>query len=90
MVRDLNKNRFYSVEEELCYGIIGNILKEFYLVDLCMMFLNFIDSEIGGFWCFYFCYWFEFRWEEVSNSGNGEIFKLFIICCVIFIIKEKF
>lgn len=89
MARDLNKNRSHSAEEELCYGIIGNIPKEFHSADLRMMFSNFIDSETGGFRCFHFRHRPEFRREEASNSGNGETFKSSTTCCVILIIKEK-
>lgn len=90
VMEDLSGKNVIEKEEKDCYVIVGNILKEFYFFDLWVMFFNFINDELKGFKCFYFCYCFEFRYE-VGLSGEDKEIKMFLImCCVIFILKINF
>lgn len=72
-MENLNSEILIEGEGEVCYGIVSNILKEFCLVDLWVMFLNFINGEIEGFKCFYFWYCFEFRYEVEVNGEDKEV-----------------
>lgn len=86
---DLNHQRSTKEEEELCYGIVGNIPKEFRSADLRAMFANFIDGETGGFKCFHFQHRPEFRRDTPSSGDDRKTQVAATTCCVILILKEK-
>ena len=76
-------------EEKLCYGIVGNIPKEFHSADLRAMFSNFINSETDGFKCFHFRHRPEFRREKEDDDVNEETCVSSTTCCVILILEAK-
>lgn len=76
-------------EEKLCYGIVGNIPKEFHSADLRAMFSNFINSETDGFRCFHFRHRPEFKREKEDDDVNEETCVSSTTCCVILILEAK-
>lgn len=88
---DSKHHSFELNEAEVCFGIVGNIPKEFHSADLRTMFSNFIDDndESGGFKCFHFRHRPEFRQEQASTGGDKDTQVSATTCCVILVRKEK-
>ena len=74
-------------EKSVCYGIIGNIPKEFRSADLRAMFSSFIEKK--GFECFHFRHRPEFRQDIASNGGDIQTQGSNTTCCIISILREN-
>ena len=74
---------------QLCYGIVGNIPKEFHSADLRAMFTDFINDETWGFRCFHFRHRPEIRQDVTLNDGEGEVQTSNTTCCVVLVLNEK-
>ena len=86
---DDSENQTSMEKAQLCYGIVGNIPKEFYSTDLRAMFTDFINDETWGFRCFHFRHRPEIRQDVTLNDGDGEFQTSNTTCCVVLVLTEK-